>query len=128
MHLGAERILVIGAGRLHEPMVPSGSRAGSGEYPNLAQIAGHALSSIFLDALAVDIERLQRINKTLSLLPPEARGRSELRPIDVLVIAPSQRLDDIAARVGFSSGFHLSNAFKQAYGQAPDTWRRTLAE
>jgi NTE family protein len=98
VHLGAERILVIGAGRLHEPMVPSGSRAGCAEYPNLAQIAGHALSSIFLDALAVDIERLQRINKTLSLLPPEARGRSELRPIDVLVIAPSQRLDDIAAR------------------------------
>ena len=98
VHLGAERILVIGAGRLHEPMIPRGSRAGSAEYPNLAQIAGHALSSIFLDALAVDIERLQRINKTLSLLPPEMRGRSELRPIDVLVIAPSQRLDDIAAR------------------------------
>jgi transcriptional regulator GlxA family with amidase domain len=35
-------------------------------------------------------------------------------------------LDDIAARVGFSSGFHLSNAFKQAYGESPDKWRRTL--
>ncbi len=98
VHLGAERILVVGAGRLHEPLVPSETRAGSAEYPNLAQIAGHALSSIFLDALAVDIERLQRINKTLSLLPPEIRGHSELRPIDVLVIAPSQRLDDIASR------------------------------
>lgn len=98
VHLGAERILVIGAARLHEPMVPIEPRAGAAEYPNLAQIAGHALSSIFLDALAVDIERLQRINKTLSLLPPEVRGRSELRPIEVLVIAPSQRLDDIASR------------------------------
>jgi NTE family protein len=90
--------LVIGAGRLHEPMVPIEPRAGAAEYPNIAQIAGHALSSIFLDALAVDIERLQRINKTLSLLPPEVRSRSELRPIEVLVIAPSQRLDDIASR------------------------------
>jgi NTE family protein len=98
VHLGAERILVIGAARLHEPTVPIEPRAGAAEYPNLAQIAGHALSSIFLDALAVDIERLQRINKTLSLLPPEVRSRSELRPIEVLVIAPSQRLDDIAAR------------------------------
>jgi NTE family protein len=79
-------------------MVPNEPRAGAAEYPNLAQIAGHALSSIFLDALAVDIERLQRINKTLSLLPAEVRGRSELRPIEVLVIAPTQRLDDIAAR------------------------------
>ena len=95
VHLGAQRILVVGAGRMHEP---PGERAGSGEYPNLAQIAGHALSNIFLDALAVDVERLQRINSTLSLLPPEARSKTSLRPIDVLVIAPSQRLDDIAAK------------------------------
>ena len=67
-------------------------------YPSLAQIAGHALSNIFLDSLAVDVERLERINKTLALLPPEARAQTPLRPIDVLVIAPSQRLDDIAAR------------------------------
>jgi len=95
VHLGAQRILVVGAGRMHEP---AGERAGSDEYPNLAQIAGHALSNIFLDALAVDVERLQRINSTLSLLPPEARERTALRPIDVLVIAPSKRLDDIAAK------------------------------
>jgi NTE family protein len=95
VHLGAQRILVIGAGRMHEP---PGPRAGSSEYPNLAQIAGHALSNIFLDALAVDVERLQRINSTLRLLPPEARSHTSLRPIDVLVIAPSERLDDMAAK------------------------------
>jgi NTE family protein len=95
VHLGAERILVIGAGRMHEPV---GRRAVSADYPNIATIAGHALSNIFLDALAVDVERLHRINRTLSLLPPEARAQTPLREIDVLVIAPSQRLDDIAAR------------------------------
>lgn len=67
VHLGASRILVIGAGRMHEP---PGQRKVKGTYPNLAQIAGHALSNIFLDALAVDVERLQRINNTLALLPP----------------------------------------------------------
>jgi NTE family protein len=95
VHLGAERILVVGAGRMHEP---PGERAGSSEYPNLAQIAGHALSNIFLDALAVDVERLQRINTTLALLTPEQRASTSLKPIEVLVIAPSQRLDDIAAK------------------------------
>lgn len=95
VHLGAEKVLVIGAGRMHEP--PS-QRPEAEEYPSLAQIAGHALSSIFLDSLAVDIERLQRINNTLGLLPPQARELTTLRPIDVLVIAPSQRIDDIAAR------------------------------
>jgi NTE family protein len=95
VHLGAERILVVGAGRMHEP---PGERAGSSEYPNLAQIAGHALSNIFLDALAVDVERLQRINATLGLLTPRARASTSLKPIEVLVIAPSERLDDIAAK------------------------------
>jgi NTE family protein len=95
VHLGAQRILVVGAGRMHEP---PGQRAGSSEYPNLAQIAGHALSNIFLDALAVDVERLQRINSTLKLLPATALAHTTLRPIEVLVIAPTQRLDDIAAK------------------------------
>lgn len=95
IHLGAERLLVIGAGRLHEP---PGERRAAGGYPSLAQIGGHALSNIFLDALAVDIERAQRINATLALLPPELRAHSALRPIEMLVIAPSQRIDDIAVR------------------------------
>ena len=50
IHLGAQRVLVVGAGRLHEP--PQ-QRPVHQDYPNLAQIAGHALSSIFLDGLEV---------------------------------------------------------------------------
>jgi NTE family protein len=34
----------------------------------------------------------------LALLPAEARANTSLRPIDVLVIAPSKRLDDIASK------------------------------
>ena len=96
IRLGAERVLVIGAGRMAEPH--DTERLESGQYPSLAQIAGHAMSSIFLDALAVDIERVQRINQTMALVPPQARAASSLRPVEVLVIAPSQRLDDIANR------------------------------
>jgi NTE family protein len=68
-------------------------------HPSLAQIAGHALSSIFLDSLAVDIERMQRINRTLSAIPPELRNHSDipLRPIQSLIISPSERLERIAA-------------------------------
>jgi NTE family protein len=95
IHLGAERVLVVGAGRLHEP--PGEQRQVAG-YPSLAQIAGHAMANIFLDALSVDIERLQRINRTLALLDADARAQSPLRPVEVLVISPSERLDDIAAR------------------------------
>ena len=97
IHLGAERILVVGAGRLHEPKNEAHLHTTS-SYPSIAQIAGHAMSSIFLDALAVDVERVRRINQTIQLVPPEARKASVLRPIDLLVIAPSQRLDAVASR------------------------------
>lgn len=97
IHLGAERILAIGAGRMQEPADALPPNALSG-YPTLAQIAGHALSSIFLDALTADVERLRRINGTLSLIPHEARDRTVLRPVELLLIAPSQRIDVIAAR------------------------------
>jgi len=95
IHLGASRVLVIGAGRMSEETRKLPAKVA---YPSLAQIAGHALSSIFLDSLAVDIERLTRINRTLSGLPPELLAKTPLRPVDLLVIAPSERLDDIAAR------------------------------
>jgi len=94
IHLGAQKILVIGAGRMHEPQ--NAVMASDTDYPSMAHIAGHALSSIFLDSLAVDVERLQRVNHTLSLIPEEKRSASSLRPIDLLVISPSERLDVIA--------------------------------
>ena len=95
IHLGAQRLLIIGAGRMQEP---TGRVPLNADYPNLAQIAGHAMSSIFLDALAVDIERMRRINRTLALLPDSALADTQLKPLEALVIAPTQRLDDIAAR------------------------------
>lgn len=97
IHLGGRRVLVVGAGRMHEPK-DAQQATDALAYPTLAQIAGHALSNIFLDALSVDVERVQRINQTLSLVPQSARRHSSLQPIDLLVIAPSQRLDEVAAR------------------------------
>lgn len=97
LHLGADRVLVIGVGR---QMVNQPERVRLGSYPSLAQIAGHALNSIFLDSLEVDIERLQRINKTIRMIPPQERSKNnmELREVDVLVISPSEDIDRIAAQ------------------------------
>lgn len=97
IHLGADRIVVVGAGRMHEPKNEAHLHT-TNTYPSIAQIAGHALSNIFLDALAVDVERVQRINQTIKLVPAEARRASSLRPVELLVIAPSQRLDAVASR------------------------------
>ena len=96
LHLGADRVLVVGTGR----QSPDQARARSNIYPSLAQVAGHALNSIFLDGLSVDLERLERINRTVSLIPPEklAEAKLPLRPVKVLFISPSQPIERIAAR------------------------------
>jgi len=95
IHLGADRILVVGCG--FRPT--EGERKVDRRYPTLAQIAGHAMASIFLDSLYTDLERLERINKTLTIIPIEIKKRSglPLRPVEALVIEPSQRLDHLAA-------------------------------
>jgi NTE family protein len=74
IHLGADKVLVIGAGRMHE----ENSRPRTEVYPSLAQIAGHALSSIFLDSMSGDIERLIRINHTISLIPEDVRREQNM--------------------------------------------------
>lgn len=97
LHLGADRLLVIGVGRqARQPAV----RQPANGYPSLAQIAGHALDSIFLDSLEVDLERLQRINRTLSIIPPEtlAKNGYPLRAVEFRVITPSVPLSQIAAQ------------------------------
>jgi NTE family protein len=94
LHLGADRVLIVGTGRQNLEQ----ARTRSSVYPSIAQIAGHALNSIFLDSLAVDIERLERINRTVRLVPPDRLTDSGLRPVKVLYITPSQPLERIAAR------------------------------
>lgn len=96
LHLGAERVLVIGAGQLGNPGVLN--QVDPAAYPSLAQIAGHALASIFLDALASDIERLEKMNRIAEELTPAQRRVLNLRPVESLVIAPSERLDALAAQ------------------------------
>jgi NTE family protein len=95
IHLGADKLLVIGAGNIGGERTNITAFSG---YPSLAQIAGHAMSSIFLDGLSVDIERLTRINATMSLLTPEQRSKSGLRLVKMLAITPSQPLELIASR------------------------------
>jgi NTE family protein len=96
LHLGAQRVLVIGVGST-SPDERSASDAGA--WPSLAQIAGHMLDAIFIDTLDMDLERLQRVNNTLASVREDIGWRSspELKTVHTLVIRPSVRLDAIAA-------------------------------
>jgi NTE family protein len=96
LHLGAERLLVIGVGR---QLQQNADRTLVSMHPTLAAIAGHALNSIFLDSLEVDLERLQRINRTIELIPEDVRRATQypLHRVDFRVITPSKDLEVIAA-------------------------------
>jgi NTE family protein len=92
LNLGARRLLVIAVGQF------GGQRAVAAdmEYPSFAQAAGHALSTIFLDNLAADIERTMQVNRVLELVPPENVAALPVGHVDALVLAPSRDLGAMA--------------------------------
>ncbi len=98
VHLGADRILVVGvrneiADGSSDPGVPAA-------FPSFAEIAGYTLDTLFMDGLYSDLERLSRINQLIDSVPAEQRGPtlSRMRPIDTMVIVPSEDLRVLAHR------------------------------
>jgi NTE family protein len=96
LHLDAARVLVIAVGQFTgQAGAPAVAR-----YPSLGQIAGHALSSVFLDNLAADLERLHTINRLADIArsAPNVRRDVDVRHVDVLVLTPSCDLGALALR------------------------------
>ncbi|MNF45157.1 hypothetical protein D3C84_262830 [compost metagenome] len=56
------------------------------------------LNSTFIDSLEDDIELLQRLNHFSQMMPGDPPDHAGPAPVEVLVIAPSQPIDEIAAR------------------------------
>ncbi len=95
VHLGADRIVAISVRyglSEAERAVPQVSG-----YPPPAQILGMMMHGVFLDALENDAERLVRINRTLSLLPPGTKHPEGLRPVQILLLRPSEDLGKLSA-------------------------------
>lgn len=98
VHLGADRILVVGV--RDEVASPAADPSATPVFPNFGQIAGYMLDTLFLDGLYSDLERLTRINDLLDAhKPPSGQpSSSRMRPIDTMVVVPSQDLREVAAR------------------------------
>lgn len=98
LHLGADKILVIGVSANNTAQKKE-RKEQQIAYPSIAQIIGHVMNSAFLDAFEGDIEILQRINDSVAAIPdPVRESKDVMRPIELLVIAPSQPIDEIAAK------------------------------
>lgn len=95
LHLGAERLLVIG---VSGNMTHHYRRVKTRHTPSMAQIMGQFLNSAFLDSMETDIELLQRFNKLLAQIPENKHHELGMRPVKILTIVPSIAFDNIAAK------------------------------
>ena len=99
IHLGADRVIAISLRyqRSGEETAELNTLTSPGTL-TLAEIAGVLLNSVFLDSVESDIERLERINRTLSLIPPArlTATPAALRRIPALLLCPSQDLGELA--------------------------------
>ena len=96
VRLGADRILVIG---IRDETGGKPAKAADSA-PSFAQIAGYMLDTLFMDGLYSDLERITRVNELLDAVPEGQRTEalSPMRPIDTMLIVPSEDLRLIAHR------------------------------
>ena len=98
IHLGAERILVIGVRHAGTP------QAAAGPPPNMAEQFGFMLDALFMDGLHADLERLNRVNALLAHARPGPAPLG-MRHVETLLLQPEQdpseaALTHCAARPG----------------------------
>lgn len=101
IHCGADRVVAISVKHLRSAS-DTARREQATQHADLlplSEIAGVLLNAVFLDSLESDLERLERINRTLSLIPTDRLGGTELplRPVPALVLRPSEDLGRLAA-------------------------------
>ncbi len=91
IHLGAEKILVIGTRDENPIPTPKVAR----DYPSMGELGGYMLDTIFMDTLMADLSRLRRINRTLGLIDEDNKHKTRLKQLDTLIIKPSIDVRDV---------------------------------
>jgi NTE family protein len=92
IHLGADRVLVLGVRPTHLDLIPR--FVASDSPPTPGQLFGYMLDTLFSDQISADLENLNRINR----LSEAAGGVSGTRQIRTMLIAPSVDPSQIAVR------------------------------
>ena len=95
---GASRILAISVSPEERASMFATRQDSGSRSPTLAQVAGHALASVFYDALPAEIDQIDRINAALELLRREVPDEFPFKPIQIVAISPSEPIEEIALR------------------------------
>src|ERR1044072_606446 len=92
IHLGAERVLVLGVRPTHLDLIPR--FVVSDSPPTPGQLFGYMLDTLFSDQISADLENLSRINR----LPARSETMLGMRQIRTLMLTPSIDPSQIAIR------------------------------
>jgi NTE family protein len=88
VHLGANRVLVIGTRGDPSATPEAPPPAPAPDPPSPGHLLGFVLDSLFTDGLSIDLERLRQVN---ALIDAGAPGHDDgRRPIETCVIQPSE--------------------------------------
>ena len=96
IHLGADRLFIIGVSQQHDNFNPEPEAKSA---PTIPHVLGQMLNAVFLDSVQTDLETLRRINALVTQMNSKqltAAGMSDMRVIDTLTISPSRSLDELA--------------------------------
>jgi NTE family protein len=94
IHLGADRLLVIGVRAEHGAGVNARPRT-IVRPPTPGQLFGYMLDTLFMDQIYANVEHVQRLNSVVEVAPSAVPG---MHKVATLVIAPSADMRVIATR------------------------------
>jgi NTE family protein len=92
IHLGADRLLVVGVRPTHLDAIPR--FIASDSPPTPGQLFGYMLDTLFSDQISADLENLARINRLASV----AGTATDSRQIRTLMLTPSVDPSELAVR------------------------------
>jgi len=94
IHLGAEKILVIGVRR--STYVDGPSKKVAEDTPTLARVINTLLNAVLLDSIELDVDRLKKINEFMVQIPNPLQQRLNFKKVEYVWIHPSIDIGHLA--------------------------------
>lgn len=113
IHLGADRLLVIGVRSEHRAGIQDRPLP---QPPSPGQLFGYMLDTLFMDQIYANIEHVQRMNELVERAPAAAPG---MHKVATLLLAPSEDLRLIALRHARSLPWALRSLLRVVGARGP---------
>ncbi|MEY4616644.1 MAG: hypothetical protein RJB66_1604 [Pseudomonadota bacterium] len=94
IHLGADKLLVVGVRRQSEFQIPKIQN--QLKQPTLGRVINTLLNAVLLDGIELDVDRLKKINEFMGQIPTELHRQLNFRKLDFVWVHPSIDIGQLA--------------------------------